>query len=64
MKTVTRKGAKLPKGKWIQLSRHELVDAAGVTKANRVKAGAGKLVKIGMYDKAVYVDGKYYLSLN
>lgn len=65
--TTTRSKATksaLSKGKWAQLSRQELVHIIGKGKADKVKAANGKAVKIGMYDKAIYINGKYYLSID
>lgn len=62
--TTRRVTTKLPPGKWVQLSREELVHLVGKVKADKVKVGAGKAVKIGMYDKAVYINGKYYLNIS
>jgi hypothetical protein len=54
---------KLPPGKWAQLSREELVHVIGKVKADKVKAANGKAVKVGMYDRAIYINGKYYLKV-
>jgi len=40
------------------------VHAVGKAKADKVKAGASKAVKVGMYDVAIYVNGKYYLKIS
>lgn len=55
---------KLPRGNWVQVSRGELVRSIGRDKTVAVMGANGRPIKVGMYDKAGYINGKYYLSIS
>lgn len=63
-KAVTRKRrvSAAPPGHWNELSWSELVRLVGSKKAQAIKGKPGAVVKVGLYDKFVYFNGKYYIG--